>query len=254
MPRRWPLGLLGLSMTVYGGLVALMLFYAASGKQQDDALIDIGAPDLGGVATAEAVVTDAEETGAKIHGAPAERLSYTFRTERGVDFAGRSFGVAGAFRVGRFAKVDYLIDHPHINRLQQTRLCLIGDLVSPVLGLVVLPGLLLLLLWLQGALDLKRMMENGDAAVAHVDEVEHVGYVVPVMLRVRYRFRDTRAAWRQGVHWVRARSPLGVRLEGGSDRPVVLHDRVHPQHSRLVTSADFVAAPSAESPHSAEPV
>ena len=96
-----------------------------------------------------------------------------------------------------------------------------------------LVGVLLVLLWLQGAHDLRRMMATGDVAAAEPLQVERVAWVIPVMLRARYRFRDRHAQWCEGRHWVPARSALGIRLTSDPSQLAVVHDRSHPAHSRL---------------------
>ena len=71
-------------------------------------------------------------------------------------------------------------------------------------------------------------------------QVERVAWVIPVMLRARYRFRDRHAQWCEGRHWVPARSALGIRLTSDPSQLAVVHDRSHPAHGRLVVPPDFV--------------
>ena len=155
--------------------------------------------------------------------------------------------------LNRSYDVQYCVLDPKINRLAGIRISQFGDLVTPLLGFVVFPGLLLLLLWLQSIVDLKLTLARGDAGVAEITGAEPVAAVVPSMLRVRYRFRDYHARWCGGVHWVRARSPLGERLRAGEVQVVVIHDRRRPERSRLVVALDFVpGAPHPAGVESAE--
>jgi len=238
LSSRWPVGLTGLVMTLYGGLIALMLFYARGGKPEDDRALDEGP-----VLTAEARVTKVWlHRGSWLSGEPLDRISYDFQTANGEPQKGSSFAPARRYSVDDPMDVHYLEARPEINRAVGSRLCLLPDLVSPVMGFVVLPGLLLVLLWLQGAHDLRRMLATGDVAAAESVKVERVPWVIPVMLRARYRFRDRHAQWCEGRHWVPARSALGVRLTSDPTLPAVVHDRSHPEHSRLVVAPDFAPA------------
>lgn len=154
--------------------------------------------------------------------------------------AGSVLALDGQFEVGRAYPVLYLSDEPHLNRLVGTRLSRLVDLVNPFLGGIVLPGVLLLLLWLQSVLDLKHLMAAGDVTVGEIVSLTQVPIVNPTMLRVHYRFRGRHAEPEEGWHWVRARSLLGQRLrEGPRPRVVVVHDRRRPHKSRIVLPEDF---------------
>jgi len=235
---RWPMGLLGASLVIYGGLFALMLMSWAGGKPHDDALLD-RAETL----TAMAEITAVETSAATIHKTAAERVTYYFLTGDGTTVRGSSFGRAGEFAVHGRVPVRYLASAPETNRLQNTRISLLGDMVTPVTTTVVLPGAVLLLCWLLGVWRFRRLLAHGDAAVAELTRVEPVRWVVPVMLRVHYRFRDHHACWCEGHHWVRARSVLGERLTTRPGQLVAIHDRRHPASNRLVTADGFRNTP-----------
>lgn len=230
----WPLGLTALVMTVYGGLIALMLFYAHDGKPYDDDALDMG-PTVRTEGTVTEVVRRFESW---LSGEPSERITYTFTTPGGPQ-TGFSFVAENRYRATDSIGVNYLPGRAETNRAQDGRLCLLGDYVSPIIGFVVLPGLLLILLWTQGAHDLRRTLNAGDVAAAQITRVEKVAWVIPVMFRARYRFRDRHAQWRDGHHWITARSVLGTRLTACSGGVSVVHDRDHPQRSRLVVPSDF---------------
>jgi hypothetical protein len=239
LSRRWPLGALGLVMVVYGGLFALMLFYVYSSKGQYDELLDRGPTRL------------AQAEGLRVlHGAgtlpqsgDADLVTYRFTTEKGIKSSGEVSAVAGEFQDAASAVVQYLEGRPKVNRLEGTRCGTRPDLYTPVLGLVVFPGFALVLIWLLGALQLRQMLGRGDVAAAEPIRVERVRWVVPMMLRADYRFRDHHARWCEGHHWVRAHSPLGMRLSEMPARLAVVHDRVHPGFNRLVLPEDFAVGP-----------
>lgn len=224
---RWPVGLIGLGLAIYGGLVALLFHHV--GAANHDTRIEQG-PREQAVATVTAVKD--------LPGGTMSRYSYRFDMPLGVE-TGDSLGPRGGFAVGDTAPVEFVQGSPEISRLVGTRKELLGDLSTPILGLVVLPGLLLLLVWLQGVMDLRIMLAHGDVTVAELTQVERVPYVVPLMLRVHYRFRDHRARWCEGGHWVRARSALGQRLAASPGCALSIHDRLRPQRNRLITAVDF---------------
>ena len=232
--RRLPLAIVGFLLAVYGGAWTLMLFFAQAGKPQDDRLLDRSARH------APARVVRVEPVRAWIEDAPAVRVEYRYVPEDGAERTGTCFAPAGRFRPGAAVHAEYLPGMPHKSRLVGGRISLLGDWATPGLRLAVFPGVLLLLLWLQGVVDLRRMMTWGVAAVAEVLEVRPVRYVLPEMLVVNYRFRDHHALPREGRHWVRRRSSLGRRLEALPTRAAVLHSRARPEHNRLVVVEDFV--------------
>lgn len=235
--RRLPLAIVGFLLTVYGGAWILMLFFAQAGKPRDDRLLDRSARRT------PAWVVRVEPVRAWIEDVPAVRVEFRYVPDDGVERTGACFAPEGRFRPGTTVPAEYLPGMPHKSRLVGGRISLLGDWVTPGLRLTVFPGLLLLLLWLQSVIDLRRMMTWGDAAVAEVLEVRPVRHVLPEMLAVRYRFRDHHARPREGRHWVRRRSTLGRRLENLPARVAVLHSRARPEHSRLVLPEDFVRTP-----------
>ena len=242
---RWPIALLGFLLAVYGGAFTLMLFFAVGGKARDDSLLDEGA-----VALATGTVTAVRADSGTIDGGPAELYEYVFRFDSR-DAEGKSLGAAGLYRVGDRVEVEHSPDRDHPNRIRGTRLNLLPAWIHPGLwlGLLVFPGILALMLWVQGVCDLRRMLSHGDVGVAEVLEIRRVRVVVPGMLSVTFRFRDHRARQRIGRHWVRTRSPLGSRLlaqmaSGRHERMPVLHHRRWPQFSRLCVPDDFVQAGS----------
>lgn len=234
---RWPMGLLGVFLVVYGGLVALMLMFASGGKPRDDRRLD--ASD---VLRSMALVTDVKPSEAWLDDLPADRITYTFESQGGHAETGRTFGHQDSFVEGREYPVEYLPGETEKNRLVGTRIGLLEDMVSPVLGAVVLPGVLVLLLWLQSLWSLRMTLAHGDVAVARLTRIERVRGVVPVTVRAYYRFRDHHARWCEGAHWVRARSLLGEQMAQPQREVAVVHDRARPERSRLVTASDFAGS------------
>jgi hypothetical protein len=254
--RRWPLLLLGTMFGVYGGLLAIMLGYASTGGlSSSDTLLD----ELGdNVPTARATVTQVEPADALVFGQPAEYVHFEFP-------AGSPSAVKGICRAPRqmFAVQDVAVveyyparERDGISRLKGTRVATVP--VAGALGLwlraVVLPGLVALVLWWLGVLQMRRMLQNGIVAVAEVRALRKVRLVAPEMLRVEFQFRDHHARVRTGHHWVRAHSALGQRLARNPARLTVVHDRARPRRCRLVLPEDFRAlASSSGAPSSGTP-
>ena len=242
LSRRWPMGVVGLAMLVYGGLFALMLFYVYSSKGQYDELLDRGLAN-GETKVAQTEVHVQSGVGKLPEGGTGDHVAYRFTSERGVPASKTVDAPTGMFQNGVPADVEYLDGRPDVNRLKGMRCSTQPDYFTPVLGFVVFPGLALVLFWLLGVLQLRHMLVRGDVAAAEPIRVERVRWVVPVMLRADYRFRDHHARWCEGHHWVRAHSSLGVRLSEMPARLAVVHDRAQPGFNRLVLPEDFGGGP-----------
>jgi len=238
---RWPIALIGFVMAIYGGAWTLMLFFAAGGKLDGEDTVRV-----------RGVVCAATPIDRVVNGERMVHYAYTFGGEvagQPEPGEGKSFARAGLYAVGDPVPVEYVSGQPSVSRIVGARMDLISEWLRPAtwLGLLVFPGFLALMLWLQGAFDLRRMLAQGDVAVAEILEVKRVLWVVPGMLSVCYRYRDHRASQRLGRQWVRIRSPLGHRLApdvsretiGGAERLPVLHHRRWPQFSRLALPGDF---------------
>jgi hypothetical protein len=232
--HRWPLAGMGAFLAVYFGLVALMLFHARGGKPRDDSRL-AHSPHR-----TEGRVIAVRDSHATWDGEPAVVVTYRFTLPGESPHEAECFARHGRFAVGDRAPVRFLADETHVHCLEGGRLSLVGDWLTPVIALFVLPGLLCLLLWLQGVFALKAVLRDGDVAVARIVDVAPVRLVLPAAYAVRYEFRDHRAETRTGRHWVRARSTLGERIAARARRAIVVHSRVHPQHSRLVLAEDFL--------------
>ena len=121
------------------------------------------------------------------------------------------------------------------------------------IGIMVVPGTLILLAWLTAMLKLRQVLVHGDVSVGQVLDVRVVKNILPEMLAVTYQFRDHRATVRKNQHWVRARGALGNRLRNWTTKSrkealPVLHDRRFPQWNRLLLPQDFLLATETFSP------
>ena len=238
---RWPLLFLCFALSVYGGVVTWLFFLANSHKALEAERLAAG-PTV----TVEAVVERTVELGAA--GRPVQRVEYRFAAE-GQVYSGTSKVPGGAWRQGQAVTVLYLAGQPSLNRIQDAPPDMAAVFVEPrdTLVLLVVPGLLLGMLYLAGALRLRSVLMHGDVSVATIASVRILRGCLPESVSVRFSFRDHRATLRHSRHWVRTHSPLGERLvrmqhTGAFERVPVLHDRHAPQRCRLVLPQDFTAA------------
>ncbi|MDO8349191.1 MAG: DUF3592 domain-containing protein [Planctomycetota bacterium] len=253
LAHRWPLLLLGAVLTVVGGLWAWMLFLAAGAKPSDQRRLDQGPTER-----VQAVVDRVDEPLRDRHGdlvpwhdaVQRQAVHYQFRY-RDQDQMGESFAALGSYAVGSTVTVELLPLEPNRNRIQGTLLHVERSWLQPGNWLlyVVVPGAVVLLGWLTGVLQLRRVLVHGDVAVGTVLDVSAVRFVLPEMLRVAFVFRDHRAVTQRGRQWVRVHSPLGKRLalqmQAGRFEPMpVLHDRSLPQWSRMLLPQDFLPSDS----------
>lgn len=232
--HRWPLLRSGSALVIIGALWAWMLYLGSLGGQDTDVQLDNGS--RAGTATITQVVPAVRS----FDGKTWDRASYTVQNSARTE--GSSFVPSGTVAVGDSYPVEiHLISTKHnVNRLAGGRRYLIAWWARPGLymGLIVAPGCLLLMMWLSGTFELRRLMAEGDISLAEVTDSRLIG-MAPPMLLVSYRYRDHRANVRTARHRVRTQSELGVRLRRGEHRfPVAVHRR-WPEMSRLVVAADF---------------
>lgn len=269
--HRFGLLLGGVLLTVYGGVLTLLLWIGDSSSYHQDAEHRLDAEAQQTVGKVLSV-----EPGENWQGRPKDLVRFEFTTPDGRKETGVSFCTPESAAVGAEATVEFVREHPHISRLLGGHVVFGARLYEPAFWLTIAPGLVLLWLWIAGVLGLRRTLRDGDAAIAEPLEVRRLGLMLPTMLEVRFRFRDHHAQIREGRHWVRARSTLGQRLLTAGDRPkpararvlwrpgqplatseptdwqtlrsggmprlVVVHDRTFPHRNRLVAAADFVHA------------
>ncbi len=235
---RWPLALLAFLASVYGGVVTLMFFYAWGGKANDDVRLDRGAVRAIGEVTG---VTPVRVT---LDGRPSVRIDYRFTPAGEPPLGGQSLIASDGQEPGTSVDVQYLAAEPHVNRLAGARINHVRDFAAPLWRWLVLPGVISFAVWFGWVLLTRRTLVHGDVALAELDEVTELRYVIPRMLRVRYGFRDHHAVRRHGWHWVRARSALGMKLLQKPTPRVapVVHSRNRPWDSRLASAEDFVPA------------
>lgn len=240
---RWPLLATGALLVVYGCLWSLMLWFAAGGKPSEQTALDLG-PVATTTGRIEAVDAPVEVGDRRLF-----RLTYRF-SWGGTDWpAFKSFGTTPTFAVGDTVPIELLPGNPAVNRVVGTLLHVDLPILRPQAWLLVtvVPGGLMLLGWLASVFHLRRVIAYGDVGVATVTRIAPVRLVLPAVLRVDYEFKDHRAGLCRGRHWVRAHGALGVRLlralQGCRiERVPVLHDRRHPEWSRLAQAEDFALA------------
>ena len=245
---RWPVGMVGASLAVYGGVFTWMLFLAFGGKASDNAALDRGP-----VVQHEAVVQVVEPGAGWFGELPAERVTYQF-DNGSLTHRGMCFTPAGTHTVGARVAVEVLPDLPHLHRIAGSRLDLLPWFLQPEtwFALTIVPGCLALLAYAAGSMHVRSVLAHGDVGVALIGSARRIPLVIPAMLDVRYRFRDHRAKECKGRHWVRVHGELGRRimehLQGSTDVLPVVHDRKWPQYSRLVLPTDFEAQPATPLP------
>ncbi|MBK8978536.1 MAG: hypothetical protein IPM29_21780 [Planctomycetes bacterium] len=249
---RWPLLAAGALLTVYGGLVTLMLWFSAHGQYPgtDRELDDRSTRASGRVVASEPV------GGAWTGGGTVRRVRYAFRTPDGADVEDSCYVPGPGPEFGSAVDIEHSLRPPYRSRVVGGRVVLVGSLSGIGFLAIVAPGLALLALWLRGAWSQWRLLRDGDLSVATPLAVRRIPRVTPGMLRVRFVFRDRHARLREGSHWVRERSRLGERLaactDGGrSDRFVVVFDRRAPWRHRLIGRDDVRRPPSARQPEPA---
>jgi hypothetical protein len=245
---RWPLAFLAFLGAVYGGVITLMFFYAWGGHPSDDRMLDrVGVRAAG-------KVTEVEPAPAPAQDKQLAWVRYEFPTPDGQTMPGQMYVAGEKYAVGQQVVVEFVATEPHRNRLLGERLSRIGNLSAPLWRWFVLPGQVALVLWFLGVLHTRRLLRRGDVGLAELLDVRSLPFVLPGMLRVSYRFRDHRARQCYGTHWVRARSHLGGKLTATPPPKLapLVHDRLRPWRSRLVTVDDFVLAPVARNKHAAD--
>jgi hypothetical protein len=243
---RWPLCLCALVLTVYGGVWDWMLFLAYGAKPSDNARLEEPSDFGEEKVRTEGAVTLVDQNAGFYDDLPADSVHFEFRWN-GQDLRYECFSRPGIYAVGQRVEIELLANEPHICRIVGTRLHLLPKWLSPAAWFrwVVLPGFALLTLWFCLVLRLRRTMSRGDIAVAELDQVRRLRFVVPAMIAATYHFRDHHAAVRRGRHWVPLRSPLGMRLEvlrrrDEHCRMPVVHSRAQPDRNRLTIADDFV--------------
>ena len=243
--HRWPLLAVGGSLVVLGCLIAWLMFLQSGGKMSDSARL---AHDPKAVVDGR---IKAVERAGTWDGQQWDKVDYEFtyppNTAIVTNVSHWSFVAAGTYKVGSSVQVDVLVDDPNIS-------CVQGGILGQHrewlwarfwIATMAMPGVLLLLGWLAGLFQLRRVLVHGDVSVGRVTRVVNVRFVLPEMLRVTYEFRDHHAVVRVNSHWVRLHGHLGVRLvrqmhTGWLEPMPVLHDRRLPHWNRMLLPRDFL--------------
>jgi hypothetical protein len=228
--RWWPFAFSGFILGVYGGLITLMLVFAAGGKPADDKLLDTHSEVVVGLVTKV-------EGGAD--GRPI-RPSYRFTTRSGRPLLNcRAFLDQKGIAENDPIEVEYVPGQPYINRPVGGKIALVPPLHLTFVWFF-RAGVLCFAIWLTAVWRLRRLMIHGDITVGTVTATHPVPYVMPTTLRVDYSYRDHNAHEKTASHWVRARSALGIRIAENPKQIAVLLGRSGPGVSRLVMADDFV--------------
>ena len=245
--HRWPLLSTGIVMVVLGTLIAWAMFLQSSGNFSWGRRLDAGPTD-----TVQGSVQQVRPA-IRFGGKDWEDVHY-LAAWNDTDLYGCSFVSAGSYQVGDQVPIEVLTTTPNIHRVQggvlrADRRWLYAQFW---IGVMVVPGGLILLAWLAAMFQLRQVLVHGDVSVGRVLKVRPVRYVLPEMLMVTYEFRDHRAQMRKNRHWVRARGALGVRLANWratdkSEALPVLHDRRFPQWNRLLLPQDFLQSTEPDS-------
>lgn len=238
-------------MIVLGSLIAWAMFLQSSGSFSWGQRLDTGPTDTvsGDVQKVRPAIRFGGKEWDDVHYLAAWNDTTLY---------GCSFVDAGIYRIGDKVQIEVLTQSPNVHRilggvLRADRRWLYAQFW---IGVMVVPGALILLAWLTAMFQLRQVLVHGDVSVGRVLKVRAVRYVLPEMLLVAYEFRDHRAQMRKNRHWVRARGALGVRLAkwsttDGSEALPVLHDRRFPQWNRLLLPQDFLESPT---PGSQDPI
>ena len=247
--HRWPLLALGCPLVVMGALLAWAMFLQSGGK------FSLGPSlDAGPTRSLPGKVLQSEGP-REFDGIAWDDVRYEFFWPSDADpqrsrLFGGCFLRRGSAQAGDAVTVQALVADPNVNRIAGGVLHIDRDWLHARFWaqVMVVPGALLLLGWLAGAFQLRRVLVYGDVSIGTVHRVRPVRFVLPQMLAVDCTFRDHRAIARHTRHWVRARGALGQRLtadrNGEYEALPVLFDRQLPQWSRLLVVDDFLPAPT----------
>lgn len=240
LAHRWPLLISGGVMIVIGLLISWAMFLQSSGSFSWGHKLDMGPTD-----STFGEVQQVRPT-TRFDGKDWEDVHY-LAPWNDTNLYGCSFVAAGSYQVGDEVPVEVLIGSPNVHRivggvLRADRRWLHAQFW---IGVLVVPGGLILLAWLTAMFQLRQVLVHGDVSVGRTCRVRPVRYVLPEMLMVTYEFRDHRAKMRKNRHWVRARGALGARLvnwheSDDQEALPVLHDRRFPQWNRLLLPQDFL--------------
>lgn len=226
------MGLLGVLLAFDAVLVAVVLAFAVPGVTPlKDWALDLGA------ALGRAEVRNVSPVQLPWSRSELARVEYEFRPAQGGSVLGASYGDRGQFRAGVTYAVEYLSERPQVNRLQGSRAVLYAHWYTLLFSLLFVPGLLLTVVWLRGAVRLRIALREGRLVAARIAEVR--SQPGGPLARVHFTFAAADGREVRGTQHVALRGALGRLLSGARELPLI-HDPNDPRVHRLVTPADFL--------------
>lgn len=178
-----------------------------------------------------------------------DQVAFRFADANGKEHRGRSWIATGTVEQGAHHGVEYLPEDPAVCRLQGGRAAYVAHWLEWYAGLVSLPLLLVLGIWLAHVYKLRTLLRHGRAFDAVVVEVECPEPAKSrkrrnsQRCRIRYRWRGIDGADRERTQRPRLQSALGQALVGSKPGDVlaaafVVGSEWSAQQGRLVAVAE----------------
>jgi hypothetical protein len=224
------LGLAG-ALLLFDGVLLAIVLGAVHGSPLpfDDLALDDRAE------RARGRVLAVEPRGGGVHA-----VRYQFATPDGRTWTATSHAEQLVPEPGADVSVEYAAADPAVSRVHGTRRSVERPLARVLLGLVALPGGLLLLVWLREVVRTRNLLRDGALTTAKIVRVAPIRGVNPPHVRIDYELTDRGGARRAGVQRALARGPLARGLAGGAPAWPAVVDEVDPRAHRLVVAEDFV--------------
>lgn len=235
MHRRWIVGLFGgLSLSTLLLISALYLSYGSDLTSFADEALDREAASVTGT------ISRVEETSLMIGDQGWLRVHFEFMDLEGSSHSGHSLLRATDYAVGGRCRVEFLASDPETNRLAGASRQIQAPILDMVMGWLLLPGILLFLVWLQGLVGLRSLLRDGKSTTASITNLRAYAWINPAQLRVDFEFRDHAGVAYAAWHWVAKKGALGRALfDEGLKHPEVIFDEQNPKMCRLVGPTSF---------------
>lgn len=235
LQHRWLIGLFGgLSLFTLLTITVTYALYGADVTSLADEALDRSASSIRGK------ILSIDPISLQLGEDPWLSVRFEFSDLTGKMLEGRSLLRQIRFDPGDDCWVEYLRNDPATNRLRGTTRQVQAPLLDLMVRWVLLPGIVLLLFWLQGVLRLRNLLRSGPATHAKVTELHRYRWINPLQLRVDYSFLDHHGEEHRGWHWLAQRSSLGQQLcHHHLSTPAVIYDDSRPSRSRLVDAECF---------------